>query len=183
METPELRFQPVYKDERGLFSATSLWNVNDKQLDKRWLQVNTSVSDYKYTFRGLHLQLEPFAQTKYLNVIKGKILDFVVNCNEFHKEYGKVYVFEVDTDHAVYIPKGYAHGILTLEDDTVVQYFTDNVYSPEKERSILWSSVSGLEDSIREHLPHFTPSYLTMSEKDTNGIHFSEVKLYSPVIE
>jgi dTDP-4-dehydrorhamnose 3,5-epimerase-like enzyme len=131
----------------------------------------------------MHLQLEPFAQTKYLNVIKGKILDFVVNCNEHHKDYGKLYVFEVDTDHAVYIPKGYAHGLLTLEDDTIVQYFTDNVYSPEKERSVLWSSVSGLEDKIKEYVPYFTPSYLTMSEKDENGIHFSEVKLFEAVAE
>lgn len=183
METPELRFQPTHKDERGLFSATSLWNINDKQLDKRWIQVNTSVSDHKYTFRGLHLQLEPFAQTKYLNVIKGKILDFVINCNEFHKDYGKLYVFEVDTDHAVYIPKGYAHGLLTLEDNTVVQYFTDNIYNSDKERSILWSSVLGLEESIKEHLPSFSSSYLTISKKDTNGIEFSKVKLYSPVVD
>jgi dTDP-4-dehydrorhamnose 3,5-epimerase len=183
METPELRFQPVYEDERGLFSAVSLWNINDRLMDKRWLQVNTSVSDHKYTLRGLHLQLEPFEQTKYLTVIKGKVLDFVVNCNEFSKDYGKIHVFEVDKDHAVYVPRGYAHGVLTLEDNTVLQYLTDNLYNPEKERSVLWSSVSGLEDIIKEYLPHFKPSYLTISEKDQNGINFSDVKLYAPVVD
>jgi dTDP-4-dehydrorhamnose 3,5-epimerase-like enzyme len=85
MDTPELRHQPVYKDERGVFSPVSLYNYNDSLIDKNWVQVNTSVSDYKYTFRGLHLQLSPFEQTKYLTVIKGKILDFVVKlCLLFH---------------------------------------------------------------------------------------------------
>jgi dTDP-4-dehydrorhamnose 3,5-epimerase len=183
METPELRFQPVFEDERGKFSAISLWNIHDSKMDKRWLQVNTSISDYKYTLRGLHLQLDPFEQTKYLSVISGKVLDFVVNCNEYSKEYGKIHVFEVDKDHAVYVPKGYAHGVLTLEDNTVLQYFTDNLYNPEKERSVLWSSVPGLEDIIKEYVPHFKDTYLTISEKDKTGIEFSEVKLYAPVVE
>ena len=173
--TPELSKQPVFKDHRGSFTP-----INIKG---EWIQSNISINDDIYTLRGLHYQNNPFAQTKLVSVVRGKIIDFAINLDKTSEDYKKVHIFHLDEGGSVLIPKGYAHGILTLEDDTVVQYFTDNVYSPEKERSILWSSVPGLEDSIREHLPHFTPSYLTMSEKDTNGIHFSEVKLYSPVIE
>ena len=175
MEKPYQLLQPVFKDHRGSFTPIKL-------SDKR-VQSNISINDDIFVFRGLHYQDDPMAQSKLVSVIQGKVIDFVINLDKDSEDFGKLETFILTSGESVYVPKGYAHGILTLEDDTVVQYFTDNVYSPEKERSILWSSVPGLEDSIREHLPHFTPSYLTMSEKDTNGIHFSEVKLYSPVIE
>lgn len=178
MEKPELKYQPVFKDERGVFSPTPLYNYEDSSVDKHWVQVNTSVSDHKYTFRGLHLQYSPYEQTKYLSVIKGKILDFAVNCNHLHSDYGKVYVFEVDENHAVIIPKGYAHGLLTLEDNTIVQYFVDSKYSFDHEESVRWSSVEGLEDIIKEYVPHFNENYLSISHKDKHGVDFKDVNLY-----
>jgi dTDP-4-dehydrorhamnose 3,5-epimerase len=177
MDTPELRHQPVYKDERGVFSPVSLYNYNDSLIDKNWVQVNTSVSDYKYTFRGLHLQLSPFEQTKYLTVIKGKILDFVVNCNHLNKDYGKIHVFEVDENHAVLVPRGYAHGLLTLEDNTIVQYLVDSRYSFDHEVSVQWNTVPGLEQTIKDLVPHFTESYLTISDKDRDGTDFKDVRV------
>lgn len=175
MDIPQLKFQPKHKDERGVFSPVSLININDLDLDKRWVQVNTSISTNKYTLRGLHYQLDPFTQCKYLTVISGKVLDFVVQTNSLKSDFGKIYTFEVDDNHAVIVPRGYAHGILTLEPNTVIQYLVDNKYSPENERSLLWHTVPGLYDEIVSRIDDFSEKNLTISEKDQKGHHYQDL--------
>jgi dTDP-4-dehydrorhamnose 3,5-epimerase len=176
MEIPQLKFQPVYKDERGVFSPVSLININDLDLDKRWVQVNTSISEHKYTLRGMHYQIDPFKQCKYLTVIKGKILDFVVQTNHLKSDFGKIYLFEVGENHAVIVPRGYAHGILTLEPNTVVQYLVDNKYSPENEFSVKWDTVPGLTEMFQNYIPDFNPKNITISEKDRDGHSYQELE-------
>ena len=86
------------------------------------------------------------------------------------EHFGMAYTFEVDKDHAVMVPRGYANGLITLEQNTVIQYFVDNPYSPENERSIYYGSV-GIFDSIVSDLTDFPH----VSEKDKNGISIDQI--------
>ena len=78
MEIPFLIEHKTFGDHRGNFCGSPIDMPKDKRLDKKWVQVNTSISIDTFTLRGLHFQLEPFQQSKYLKVIYGKIINFVL---------------------------------------------------------------------------------------------------------
>ena len=128
MEKPILKYNQVFNDERGTFAPLSLFDN-----DKVWLQSNISVNPKKNTFRGLHFQNNVYAQTKLVKVIKGNITDFIVDIREDSDTYMKVYKYEMGEGDELYVPKGFAHGFLTEEDNTIVQYLVDNYYSPNNE--------------------------------------------------
>ena len=94
----------------------------------------------------------------------------VVCINKISPDFGLTYIFEVDKDHAVFVPRGYANGLITLEPNTIIQYFVDNSYSPEHEKSIKYSSVKDFDIMVKR----FTDSPV-ISEKDLNGIDFKEL--------
>lgn len=170
METPFIIEQKTFQDERGNFCATPFLIKSTKSLVKNWVQVNTSVSFEKYTIRGLHYQEEPFEQSKFLKVVWGKIYNMIVCVNKISPDFGLTYIFEVDKDHAVFVPRGYANGLITLEPNTIIQYFVDNSYSPEHEKSIKYSSVKDFYIMVKR----FTDSPV-ISDKDLNGIDFKEL--------
>lgn len=171
MDYPSLISHPTFGDSRGNFCGTQIEMIFDERLDKNWVQVNTSISLENYTLRGLHFQLEPFSQTKYLKVIYGKILNFVLSVDHKRPDFGKVYHFEVDKDHAVLVPRGFANGLLTLEPNTVIQYFVDNPYKPNLERSINFTSVDEINKLVNSH--YHQPK---ISDKDLNGLDWSVYK-------
>lgn len=146
-------------DHRGVFCASPLSEKNE------WVQVNTSISTQKYTLRGLHFQIGEYAQKKYLKIISGRVFNIILCVDPSYDDYGTPYVFEIDKDHAVMVPRGYANGLVTLEENTVIQYFVDNHYSAENERSILYSSVK----EFKELIDSFTDSVF-ISEKDKEGL-------------
>jgi dTDP-4-dehydrorhamnose 3,5-epimerase len=152
MEIPFLIEHKTFGDHRGNFCGSPIDMPKDKRLDKKWVQVNTSISIDTFTLRGLHFQLEPFQQSKYLKVIYGKIINFVLCVDQTRPDYGTVYSFEIDKDHAVMVPRGFANGLLTLEPNTVIQYFVDNNYKPEYERSILYSSVPQIDVLVNKYI-------------------------------
>ena len=155
----------TFGDHRGNFCGSPIDMPKDKRLDKKWVQVNTSISIDTFTLRGLHFQLEPFQQSKYLKVIYGKIINFVLCVDQTRPDYGTVYSFEIDKDHAVMVPRGFANGLLTLEPNTVIQYFVDNNYKPEYERSILYSSVPQIDVLVNKYI-----NDPIISDKDLKGI-------------
>ena len=121
---------PTFEDERGSFTP-----IDCNLLDREWNQFNISTNDKKYTFRGLHYQDNP-RQTKCIKVIKGKILDIWVDL-----ETKEVHTFNLDNEEFLYIPSNYAHGYLTLTNDTIVTYLVKGVYNPDSEHSIVWNTI------------------------------------------
>ncbi len=104
------------------------------------MQDNESLSR-KNVLRGLHLQLPPHAQAKLIRVIKGSILDVAVDLRKNSDTFGEHFkhVLSGENKKQLYIPEGFAHGFLTLEDDTLINYKCSNYYHAESESSILWN--------------------------------------------
>ena len=130
----------VYKDERGYFMESYNQKKVDKLIKDNFVQDNESVSN-KNVLRGLHLQVPPFAQAKLIRVIKGSILDVAVDLRRSSSTYGKHFkhILSGENKKQLYIPKGFAHGFLSLEDDTILYYKCSNYYHADSEYSIAWN--------------------------------------------
>lgn len=164
MEYVQLINNPVFEDHRGTFAPLSLNYENDIRdiLKKNWLQSNISVNPRAFTLRGLHFQVGDFAQAKLIKVITGEIIDFVVDIRKDSPEYMKLHWFEMFPGSELIVPRGYGHGFITMEDDTVVQYLVDNVYSPANEGILSYKDVPGLEERIIK----FCGGGITIHDKD-----------------
>jgi dTDP-4-dehydrorhamnose 3,5-epimerase len=130
-----------FSDNRGTFSETykkSEFTKND--LNETFVQENRSVSK-KNVLRGLHYQINPKAQGKLVSVQRGKIFDVAVDIRRNSPYFGKYVsiMLESETGTMFWIPAGFAHGFLSLEDNTTVTYKTTEEYSPEHERGIIWN--------------------------------------------
>ncbi len=128
----------VFEDERGYFFES----YNDREMRKNglhfsWVQDNQSKSGYG-VIRGLHYQLEPYAQTKLVRVLKGKILDVAVDLRAGSPTYGKwkSMILTEDNYLQLLIPKGFAHGFSVLSEEAVVFYKCDQFYHPASDRGI-----------------------------------------------
>ena len=128
----------IFNDERGYFFES----YNKKEFDSvihgiNFIQDNQSKSAYG-TIRGLHYQIEPFAQTKLIRVLQGEILDVAVDIREKSPTFGKHFTIKLSCKNKTqfFIPKGFAHGFSVLSETAVVLYKTDQFYNPESERGI-----------------------------------------------
>ena len=129
----------VHGDQRGWFSETySKEKFKSVDLEYEFIQDNHSFSAQINTLRGLHFQLHPKAQTKLVRCTKGRILDVAVDLRIGSPTYKKWVAVELSENNKkqLLIPKGFAHGFLTLEDNVEVQYKVDEYYSPDCDRSI-----------------------------------------------
>ena len=150
METPFLLDLPSFEDHRGIFSPIPVqfnhkW---DLRLRREWIQSNISINPKSGTFRGMHFQ-DPLPQSKLINVIEGSIIDFVVDLRP-GDSFMDILWWNVDSDHALYVPKGFAHGFITTEPNTVVQYLVDEIWSKEYEDSINPFSIEPISERILE---------------------------------
>lgn len=129
----------IYYDDRGSFKEVFRKNVIEENLGYRinFCQDNNVKSSYM-VLRGLHYQEEPYAQSKLISVTEGKILDIAVDLRENSKTYGKYfsYVLSLESNKSIFIPKGFAHGYLTLTKNAYVNYKVDNYYEKKSERGI-----------------------------------------------
>jgi dTDP-4-dehydrorhamnose 3,5-epimerase len=165
MEQPTLRQREVFEDKRGKFIPLHL--KNNGEFNKEWVQSNISTNPKKYTLRGLHFQVGEYAQSKLIKVIDGKILDIVVDIRKGQETFMSLYMFEMTPGDELLIPKGFAHGFITLEENSIIQYLVDNEYSPENEGSIVWVKFSEIMGKLMEITNgDFNHSKLTISEKD-----------------
>lgn len=131
----------VFRDERGyFFESYNYKRFADNGLDMVFVQDNESKSS-KGVVRGLHFQRPPFAQGKLVRVFQGRVLDVAVDIRKNSPTYGESYSIELDSidKKMFYIPEGFAHGFVTLEEDTVFAYKCTNVYNKESEGSLLWN--------------------------------------------
>lgn len=134
----------IFRDERGFFlESYSAKKFKDHGIDVDFVQDNHSMSLQKGVLRGLHFQKPPFAQTKLVRVTKGKVYDVIVDLRAGSKTYGQWEGFELSAENflMLLIPRGFAHGFLTLEDNTEFQYKCDEFYHPESDSGIIWNDV------------------------------------------
>jgi dTDP-4-dehydrorhamnose 3,5-epimerase len=129
-------------DERGFFArAFCEKEFADGGLVTRFVQVNNSLSAQKGTLRGMHYQLAPMAETKLVRCIRGALYDVILDLRPGSPTFGQSFGTELTAENRrmMYVPKGFAHGFITLADDTEAFYFVDEVYSPAYERGIRWN--------------------------------------------
>lgn len=135
----------VFGDHRGWFTETYAYNtLKDLGIDVTFVQDNQSYSKEKGTLRGLHFQQNPMAQTKLLHCTRGKILDVAVDIRKGSPTYLKWVSVELSAENKrqLFMPKGFAHGFVTLTEDVEVQYKVDAYYAPECDRSIRFDDPS-----------------------------------------
>ena len=130
-----------YIDQRGFFYEN--YNKNyllDLGIKESFIQDNISFSIQAGTLRGLHFQYGNFAQSQLISVLKGSIFDVFLDLREKSDTYGEYYSISLDTDSGLlYVPKGFAHGFCTLENDTLISYKVDQIYNRENESGVLWN--------------------------------------------
>lgn len=131
----------IFKDSRGAFFES--WNAKKFKklgISEDFVQDNQSVSS-KGVLRGLHFQNPPYAQAKLVRVIKGSVLDVAVDLRKNSPTYGMhvSVILSEQNKKSFFIPKGFAHGFLSLEDNTVFNYKCSDYYNKESEGSLLWN--------------------------------------------
>lgn len=154
----------VHGDHRGWFMET----FSAKELEKHgintvFVQDNQSFSAQKNTLRGMHFQNAPMAQTKLIRCTRGAIIDVVVDLRKNSKTYKKWFSIELSAENKkqLYIPKGFAHGFVTLTENVEVQYKVDEFYSKEHDRSIRFDDPEiGIKWEVENPI---------LSEKDLNA--------------
>ena len=160
----------VLEDERGEFFES--WNKKSYEeigLCLDFLQDNQSLS-HKGVLRGLHFQNPPFAQGKLVRVIKGSVIDVAVDIRKNSSTYGQYYSLKLSEENKTifWIPPGFAHGFVALEDDTIFSYKCTEIYNKESEGSIIWND------------PHIAINWGVdnplVSEKDMQSAHFKSLK-------
>jgi dTDP-4-dehydrorhamnose 3,5-epimerase len=131
----------VWKDNRGYFyESFSAKAFTDAGIEADFVQDNQSFSQ-KGTLRGLHAQKAPFAQGKLVRVIQGKVLDVAVDARKDSPTYGKHFSIELSGENhkQLWVPPGFLHGFLTLEDDTIFTYKVTSYYDKESEVGVIWN--------------------------------------------
>jgi dTDP-4-dehydrorhamnose 3,5-epimerase len=129
-------------DERGWFArAFCTREFQAHGLNHQIVQANNSFSAVKGTLRGMHYQLAPKAEDKIFRCIRGGIFDAIIDLRPESPTYLKSFTIELNAENrlALYIPKGFAHGFMTLVENTEVFYFVTEFYSPEHERGIRYN--------------------------------------------
>ncbi|MCT7466334.1 dTDP-4-dehydrorhamnose 3,5-epimerase [Aliarcobacter cryaerophilus] len=161
----------VHGDSRGYFVETFVSNKLEEFLGYKinFCQDNESKSS-KGVLRGLHYQLPPHAQTKLVRVIHGRVLDVAVDIRKNSPTFGKYVAVELSGENKkqLLIPRGFAHGFVVLEDDTVFAYKVDNYYSPQCDRGIAFDDKNLNIDWILNH------DELNLSAKDTKQPKLNE---------
>jgi dTDP-4-dehydrorhamnose 3,5-epimerase len=129
-------------DERGWFAETFRQSaLAEAGFTRAFVQDNQAFSAQRGTMRGLHFQAEPHAQDKLIRVLRGAILDVAVDIRRGSPSYGRRVAVQLSADNAnqLLVPRGFAHGYLTLTEDCEVFYKVSAYYAPEAERGLLWS--------------------------------------------
>ncbi len=160
----------VFIDERGYFlESYNQEDLNEAGINDKFVQDNMSMSK-KGTLRGLHFQKPPYAQSKLISVISGIVLDIVVDIRKSSPTYGKYFSVELSGTNfmQIYVPKGFAHGFITLEDNTVLSYKCSDYYHKESEGGLIWNDPA-LSIPWGSDQP-------VLSEKDKNFISIEQFK-------
>ena len=129
-------------DDRGFFARA--FCVNEYAtlgLDDKIVQINNSMSQIKGTLRGMHYQLAPRQETKIVRCIRGALFDVILDVRPDSRTFGQWFGAELTAENRLmmYVPNGFAHGFITLTEDTEAFYLTTGFYAPDRERGIRWN--------------------------------------------
>jgi dTDP-4-dehydrorhamnose 3,5-epimerase len=155
----------VFGDERGSFFESFNQKLFEEKIGLKvnFVQDNQSISQ-RGVLRGLHLQKGKFAQAKLVRVIKGSVLDVVVDVRKESKTFGKVFSIELKgtNNKQLFVPRGFLHGFSVLENDTIVSYKCDNYYHPDAEDGVIFNDKNlNIDWKLGE-------DEIQLSEKDRN---------------
>jgi dTDP-4-dehydrorhamnose 3,5-epimerase len=158
----------VFKDPRGYFMESyNKQSYSNIGIDLDYVQDNQSLSE-KGILRGLHFQAPPFDQGKLVRVIKGAVLDVIVDIRKNSPTYGKHYAIELTEDNfkTFWVPSGFAHGFTTLADHTIFSYKCTNYYNQASEGGLMWNDPDlGIDWGIQNPI---------LSDKDTKNALFKD---------
>ena len=172
----------ILGDARGYFFES----YNQKEFDEtvgpiRFVQDNESFSSYG-VLRGLHFQKPPFAQSKLVRVISGRVIDVAVDIRAGSPTYGQHVAVELSGENhrQFFIPRGFAHGFVVLSETALFQYKCDNLYAPQSEGAIIWNDPDiGIDWTIPSSdilLSTIPSSDILLSEKDRNHGFLKDLK-------
>ena len=144
LEIPEVKVitPRIFSDERGFFSET--WNqriFEQAGISANFVQDNHAYSREEGTVRGLHFQVPPMAQDKLVRVVRGAVLDVAVDMRRNSPTFGRYVSAMLSADNwkQMWVPKGFAHGYVTLEPDTAVVYKVTTYFAPGHDAGIAWN--------------------------------------------
>ena len=159
----------IFSDTRGyFFESYQKERFHQAGIDADFVQDNESMSA-RNVLRGLHFQKPPFAQAKLVRVVHGSVLDVAVDIRKKSPTYGKyeAVILSAENKLMLWIPEGFAHGYLSLEDNTIFQYKCSQYYNKESECSIIWNDLDlNVQWGIDAPL---------VSDKDLQGLRFREL--------
>jgi dTDP-4-dehydrorhamnose 3,5-epimerase len=164
----------AYIDQRGYFMESYKEDFFKQYVgDVKFIQDNESQST-RGVLRGLHYQTGSYSQAKLVRAIKGSVLDVIVDIRKSSPTFGQSLAIELTEKNKLqlFVPRGFAHGFLVLEDETIFSYKVDNVYSPTHEATILWSDPALNIDW------NIDAEELILSDKDKKGKLLSEAILF-----
>lgn len=166
-----IKFAPnVYEDSRGQFIETFNENtLREFGFTHHFKQDNQSISK-RGSFRGIHLQSEPWGQGKLVRVAKGSVVDYAVDLRLGSPTFGQweEVFLSGENGHQFWIPAGFGHAFVALEDDTIFCYKCTEVYAPNHQVSIRWD-----DKDLNLDIP-IPIEELEISEKDQNGLYLAE---------
>ena len=167
VDGPYLIEPKVFKDDRGYFFES----FNEKEFTEKigevnFVQDNESCSSYG-VLRGMHFQKPPYTQAKLVRVVDGAVLDVVMDLRKNSETYGKIWSVYLSGENKkqFFVPRGFAHGFVSLRDNTIFQYKCDNYYKKESEGGLLWSD----NDLLSHWNKYVSLNDIKLSEKDLNN--------------
>ena len=158
-------------DERGFFARMFCEKeFSEHDLAIHFVQANNSLAVTKGTLRGMHYQLAPNAEVKLVRCIRGSLLDVIIDVRPDSKTLCQHFEVELTAENRrmLYVPKGFAHGFITLEENTEALYLVDEPYAPDRERGIRWDDPKFAIDWPLEPV--------VISEKDRNHPDFDPAR-------
>lgn len=157
-----------FGDDRGFFARAFCRDEFKSQgLTTGVVQINDSLSAQKGTLRGMHYQIAPHQETKVVRCIRGALYDVILDMRKSSPTFGQHFGVELSADNRrmLYVPRGFAHSFITLQEDTESLYFVDSPYAPDAERGVRWND------------PKFNVQWplqpTTVSDKDASWPDFS----------
>ena len=165
-----ITLNPKY-DERGYFTRDyDVEIAKHEGFHRSWVQENVSLSKITGTLRGIHFQLPPFSETKLVKVVTGRAFDVFVDLRKNSSTFGQWGSYYLDSAKPewIYLPKGIGHGMITLEENMLMQYKVDSCFNPGADTQIKWDDP---ELNIKWPI-----SPQVVSEKDQNAMSFSDFK-------
>ncbi len=158
--------RPLFEDDRGYFISLTKEELK-ANLQGEICLVNQSLSQ-RGVLRGLHHQINGLEQGKLISCIQGSVLDLIVDNRPDSETYGEVMNILLNKSNKyVYVPRGCLHGFISLEDGSIFNYYVDNIYSPENERTVSWKTIKDkLDWPLLNEYSIFAETDFKISKKD-----------------